>query len=171
MDDFIKDNKPLVTSILNSYKYGKFSNDSSIEWDNIEQAGLIALWNTHKGYNHNKGDFKNYAITAIKRAILRAITKELRRRKYSDIDNFYSIEDDKNNIDVIEIGIDSKELLRKSFKIIDSMETSLNTKKILKYYMLGYNTVEISKIMSCTFQNVSSTVCRHKGYIYNRIGV
>lgn len=169
MDKFIKENKLLVISILSNYRYRKFHDENRIDWDSVEQHGMIALWKAAQKYDESKGSFKSYAITSIKRAILREITRELKHKNNCDIDEFYSIEDDKNKIDEIEYSIDNRVRLKKVFKYIDSLESSLNTKKILKYFMLGVTASEIARMLNCTHQNTSAIISIHKKDLLNVI--
>lgn len=154
----------LVYNIVNRFRENTFRYKTQIDWDEITQVGMIALWRCINNYNESKGSFKNYAITAITRAILRQYIRFDKK-----IENHDSIEDysDSYNFDDTEIDIEiSKEKIKNIIKKLNIKEKS---KEILLLRLEGNSLSEIAKEVGVTYQDVSNVIYNHKNKIRDRL--
>lgn len=156
----------LVWNITNSYRKSIFKYKTYIDWDEVEQVGMIALWHAIEKYNPNKGSFKNYAITAIKRAIRRHLDKEKIIENHSDIDECYDLMIDTKEPDT---NIDLNQFRLKMKKIILSMENSMRSKDILISNLYGESISSISKRLNVSHQYISKLLSENNKRIINKL--
>lgn len=155
----------LVYNIVNRYRKNTFKYKTYIDWDEVEQAGMIGLWNAIKKYNPDKGTFKNYAITAIKREIVRQLNKDREIETHIDIEPFSNIFAEEYNTDDC---IDLSQLKSKLIRIINSMENSLQSKDILISNLLGESIGSISKRLNVSHQYISKLLSENNKIILQR---
>jgi RNA polymerase sigma factor (sigma-70 family) len=161
----LKKHKGLVISIVNRLKQRTFDYKTYIDWDEAKQIGMIALYNAIMMYNENKGSFKNYAITAIDRAIRRYIDKEKCIENTTDIDEFYNIQEEDRDLDD---EIENNKKINILDNIIDTIDCTQKTKQILKLRLRGYSILEIAKeVGDITYQGVYHNIRFHRENIIN----
>jgi len=162
----IKKYEHLVYSIVNRCRNNTFKYKTYIDWDEVEQVGIIALWHAIEKYNPDKGTFKNYAITAIKRAIRRHLDKEKIMESHSDIDECYDLMIDTKEPDT---NIDLNQFRLKVKKIILSMENSMQSKDILISNLYGESISSISKRLNVSHQYISKLLSENNKRIINKL--
>ena len=156
--------KGLVYNIVNRYRDNTFKYKTQIDWDEMTQVGMIALWRCVNNYNESKGSFKNYAITAITRAILRQYIRFDKKIETHDTIEDYS---DSYNFDDTDIDINiSKEKIK---RIISKLNIKEKSKEILLLRLEGNGLSEIAKEVGVTYQDVSNVIHNHKDKIRDRL--
>lgn len=151
----IKKYEHLVYSIVNRYRDNTFKYKTYIDWNEVSQIGLLALCKAIEGYDNSKGTFKNYAITAITRAILRYINNENNYYQSNfDIDTQYDI--GYSSEDDIDISMMSEKIL----KIIDKFPINNNSKEMIRLRLQGYSYQAIGDKFGVTCQSVQQTVTK-----------
>lgn len=163
----IKQWVPLVHKIVERIRKNTFEYKTYIDWDEIEQAGLIGLYRALKGYNKSKGDFKNYAITAITRAIYRQLIFDRRIESHSDIDEFIDLA---NTEDVPTDNMDKPLIIKQLNEYIDKLPIKQRSKDILKLRLDGYTLSEIADKFNVSYQCVSDTIHNHVDKLRKYIG-
>lgn len=159
MTNYYEQYKRLVYSIVNRFRDNTFKYKTYIDWDEIEQIAMIALWKASQMFDDTKGTFKNYAITAITRAIYRKIKDDSKIENNSDIDNFYNIEAEEKDLDN---EIENNKKIKILYDIIDRIDCTQKSKQILKLRVQGYSILEIADMVEdITYQGVYSTIQRH----------
>lgn len=154
----------LVYNIVNRFRENTFKYKTQIDWDEIIQVGMIALWRCINNYDENKGSFKNYAITAITRAILRQYNRFDKKIEVHDTIEDYS---DSYNFDDTEIDIRiSKEKIK---RIINGLYIKDKSKKILLLRLEGYSLSEIAREVGVTYQAVADVIYNHRNKIKEKL--
>lgn len=167
-DKDIKQYKHLVYSIVNKYRTRTFKYKTHIDWDEMEQVGMIALYNAIKNFNPNNGaSFLHYASTAIWRAILRQEKFDREVETHSDIDCFWDISDDKqeNNFNTIDMDL----IRNKAIKIVKKLNIPDRSKDILISRLNGDTLSEIASRYNVTYQRVSDIIFDHKDKIKKKL--
>lgn len=145
--------KYLVYKIVNGYRDGTFKNQTFIDWDEMEQVGMIALYKALKNYDEKTTvPFINYASTAIWRAIYRQHLFDSKSRDNKELETVFNIADEKT-IDM-DSHIDDIELLTKIDKIAKRLSIKQKTKEILLMAMSGIRTQDIADKMGVSIQYV-----------------
>lgn len=159
-----KKNKNLVYTVVNNYKKNNvFNYRTYIDWDEVTQVGMIALWKAIKGYDKTKGSFKNYAIKAIKNDIIRQVNSDRKIETHIDIDNINNLQANKIDRD---LSIDYETQLTVLDNIIDRIDCNVKSKKILKLRLRGYTTKDIASIVKgITSQGVQAIIRYHRDNI------
>lgn len=165
----IKQYEKLVYKIVNRY-HNKFSKESFyIDWDEIEQVGMIALYNSLKHYKPDMDvPFINYATVGIVRAIIRQLNFDSKQENVINIDDvMYNLSTDKEDFtdEVITCSI----LRPKLIKIINSLRATLKAKSILIDRLNGLTLQEIADKYGVTIQNISQTVYNHRPTILKKL--
>lgn len=160
----IKQWQGLVFNIVNRYRKNTPAYKSQIDWDEVTQVGLIALYKCLENYNPDKGNFKNYAITAIKNAILRQYFRfDKLCETHTDIEDYngsYNFDDSEIDISI------TKEKIK---KIISTLSIEDKSKRVLLLRLEGKSLVEIAKELGVTYQAVSCVIHNHKNKIKERL--
>ena len=160
--------KHLVFKIVNEYKRKTFNFKTQIDWNEMEQVGLIALYNALKHFNPDKGiDFVHYASPAIYRALIRQNNFDKRIEQHSNIDEFYNIPDTKQ--DNIDDKIISKVFRDKIENIIPKLNINEKTKQILLDRLNGSTLEEIVNKYNIPYQEVANLITKHKKKIRDRL--
>lgn len=151
----------LVYKIVNRYRHKTFKDKTYIDWDDIYQAGMVALCKASQLYNESKGTFKNYAISAI----VREVVKQL--KFYSELEQWHKIEDyqegDSEDNTELENRISCDIMRDRLIKSIDNISgISPKSKEILLLRLQGYSLSEIANKIGTTYQSVSCTIHNHK---------
>ena len=167
-NDLISQWQLLVYNIVNRYRAKTFKNKTYIDWDDITQAGMLALCRASKLYNESKGTFKNYAISAIAREVVKQL------RFYNELENWNELEvyqerDSKDNSELEDkISCDiMRDRLIKSINTISGITPK--SKEILLLRLQGYSLSEIAKMIGTTYQSVSCVIYNHRDKLRNLI--
>lgn len=158
-----EDYKNLAYKVLRELQRKISKEDTYIDWSEIEHIAFINLDKAARLYNptKSKAKFTSYAYKVIKRAIARALHFYKHIEDNSDIDNFYKLES-KYNIDSVELDID-RELNRKALlKKISTLNSTLQTKKILALFVSGYSIEDIAEVTGCNTGIIYGCIDRHK---------
>lgn len=160
--------KYIVWKYINETRDKLYNFKTYLDWDDIEQECMITLYKCIQGYDKTIGSsFLNYAITAIKRCIIRQINIQDKICTHSDIDNFYSLQGDPD-INIID-DIDSNIIRDKITRIIDTLSITNKSKEILKHRLSGKTQKEIGELYGMTPQAVGLIIQTHKDKIKNRL--
>lgn len=157
----IKQWEGLVFNIVNRFRDKVFKYKTYVDYDELEQIGMIALYKALKGYNSTKGTFKNYAITIITRAIYKQYQFQKKIETHSDIDEFYNIA----NLDNLDDNIDSDLIESKLTKMIKKLPIKDISKQILYLRVMGKSLLEIADKMGVSYWTVSGIIRLHKDKI------
>lgn len=164
--ELFNSNKKLVKAIINKCRYNTFSYKTYLDWNEIEQVGLIALWQAIEKYDKDKGTFKNYAITAITRAIYRTINKQQNFENEVDIDTMYSLEAEPDELDD---KIEYNKKINILNEVIDTLDCTDKSKQILKLRLQDYSILEIAKtIGNITYQGVYDIIKRYRAEVIDK---
>lgn len=160
-NDLVIQWRGLVFNIVNRYRAKTFKNKTYIDWDDIEQAGMLALCKASQSYNESKGLFRNYAISTITRAVVRQL------KFYNELENWQEIEDfretgGKDNTE-IENKISCDIMRDRLLKIINNLSgVTPKSKEILLLRLQGYSLSEIADRIGTTYQSISKVILNHK---------
>lgn len=159
----IKQYENLVHSIVDRYIKRLLEYKTYIEYDELRQVGMIALYNCIKKYDKSKGDLKNYIITAVKRALWRQVNFDKKIEYNTGLENYnktYELDDTELN---------NKLLKEKIYTIIDELPISDKNKTILRMRLANKTLKEISDKFGISFQAVSFTIKRLLPKIYMQL--
>lgn len=154
----------LVYNIVNRFRENTFKYKTQIDWDEMVQVGMIALWKCTQSYDESKGSFKNYAITAIKNAIVRQYT-----RFDKLIEQHNSLEEYNDSYDFNELDIDISLVSNKVKQIISKLNIRDKSKQILLLRLEGKSYGEIAKELGITYQAVAYVIENHLDKIRYRL--
>ncbi len=136
---------------------------SPMDRDDIEQAGLIALWRAAEKFDPTRGiRFESYAAVAIKRAMFRATSKaknKLNPASWEGLEEtcptFESMLATSADENPAQTG--SHPVLRRIFEQAGSLRTAKERKGVQAYalFMQGYSAPQISKVVG--FSALSTT--------------
>ena len=159
----IKQWEKLVYKIVTNYKNNSFEYRTYIDWDEMKQVGLIALYKCIQGYDNTKGEFSTYVTKAVKRALQRQLLFDKKTENTTPIEDFkLTYEMDENELD--------KNILRdKIYKIIDSLNIFEKSKTILKLRLENKTLQEIADEVGVTYQCVSSVIHHNLHKIQDRL--
>lgn len=154
----------MVYKIVNSYKIR--TKNPSVDWDDIEQAGMIALYKCSNKFTDTLPI--NYTKQAIRRAVARQLDFYKAMENTVDID-CYEIQGYTN--DKLEISLDYNKIKDKLYNIIKEIKTSNKIKCILLAKFLGVTTKDISERYNIHRNNVIKSYNRYKNYILSKLEV
>ena len=165
----IKQYENLVYKIVSSYRKRFTKKSFYIDWDEIEQVGMIALYNSLKHYKPSMDvPFIKYATVGIVRAVLRQLKFDSKQETTTNIDDIrFDLSSDKEDFtdEVITCSI----LRPKLIKIINSLRATLKAKSILIDRLNGLTLQEIADKYGVTIQNISQTVYNHRPTILKKL--
>ena len=160
-NDLISQWQGLVYNIVNRYRAKTFKSKTYIDWDDITQAGMLALCRASKLYDESKGTFKNYAISAIAREVVKQLKFYNELEQWNELEN-YQEGDSKDNSE-LEDKISCDIMRDRLVKAIDSISgISSKSKEILLLRLQGYSLSEIANKVGTTYQSVSCVIYNHK---------
>ena len=160
--------KHLVYKIVNEYRNGTFKHHTFIDWNEMEQVGMIALYKALKNYDEKTTvPFINYASTAIWRAIYRQHLFDSKTRDNKELETVFNIADEKT-IDM-DNHIDNIELLTKIDKIAKRLSIKKKTKEILLMAMSGMRTQDIADKMGVSIQYVRMVFRKYTRQIIDKL--
>lgn len=165
----IKQYENLVYKIVNKYRERTFKYKTNIDWDEMEQVGMIALYNALKNFNPDKGSsFINYAIISIARAIIRQEKFDRVLENESDIENFmYGLSND--SMEDIDEKISNELIFNKVLKLINNAPILQRNKDITIARLLGATNVELGERYKTSPQNISKIYLRVMHRIIDKI--
>lgn len=151
----IEQYKHLVYKIVNKYRDRTFKYKSHIDWDEMEQVGLIALYKALKNYKPELNvAFLTYASTAIWRAIYRQELFDRVLENETDISEVidYMADDTTEQVDTT---ITNEMFKTKVIAIVNRLNIMPRNKKIVIDRLNGKTNPEIAKEYNITPQAVS----------------
>lgn len=154
----IKQHEKLVDSLLKSFLSNQ-KVDSLLDVQEYKQVGLIAVHRALQLYDKNKGNFKSYIITAIKRAFAKQRqfdTKSI--NDYSD-DVLFNIED--THTRDMDFRIDT-EILLKALKYV---RMDKKNKLMIIDKMKGYTVPQLRKKYNISSNRIYQLINRFKNKI------
>lgn len=160
----LEKNKGLVISILNRFKKYVFDYKTFVDWDEMEQVAMIALYKAIENYDKTKGTFKNYAITAIDRALRRQLTFDSKGQDNLEIDSAFNIADDVIDNDN---NINREIIVNRIKSIISRLPITSKSRDILLSRLDGLTFKEIGSKFNTTASNAQNIIYRHKDKILN----
>lgn len=151
----IEQYKHLVFKIVNKYRDRTFKYKSHIDWDEMEQVGLIALYKALKNYKPELNvTFLTYASTAIWRAIYRQELFDRVLENEADISEVIDyIADD--TTEQVDDTITNEMFKAKVIAIVNKLNIIPRNKKIFIDRLNGKTNPEIAKEYNITPQAVS----------------
>lgn len=151
----IEQYKHLVFKIVNKYRDRTFKYKSHIDWDEMEQVGLIALYKALKNYKPELNvTFLTYASTAIWRAIYRQELFDRVLENEADISEVIDyIADD--TTEQVDDTITNEMFKAKVIAIVNKLNIIPRNKKIFIDRINGKTNPEIAKEYNITPQAVS----------------
>lgn len=154
----IKQYEKLVDCLLKSFLSDQRT-DSLLDIQEYKQVGLIAVHRALQLYDKNKGNFKNYIITAIKNAFVRQRqfdTKSI--NDYTD-DVLFNIED--THTRDMDFRIDTKILL----KALKYVRMDKKNKLMIIDKMKGYTVPQLQKKYNISSNRIYQLINRFKNKI------
>lgn len=153
--DVFNENKKLVYSIINRYRKNSFEYKTNIDWDEIEQVGLIALFKAVQGYQDGKGNFKNYAISAIKNAITRQLDFDNKTINNLPVESAYKVPADNTDLD---LKLDYRTVSKNLLNAINTLSISDTSKDILRMRAKGMTLQSIGDKLGKSYQAVAEVI-------------
>lgn len=155
-----------------AYKLTQQYKNCGIEYDDLKQICLLALWKAVITYKNDKGwAFSTYSYKVIQNEL----NYYLRQNRKYFINRYFSeetgenitledmIEDKYNRIEELEDNLDNEFLINK----IKSSLLKVNERKTFELYLKGYKQDKIAKIIGCSQPQVSRYIKNIRRYICN----
>ncbi len=136
---------------------------AGIEHDDLEQEGLIALYNAIESFNESYGTaFSTYAITCINNRMVSAV-KQAARKKHLPLNGYLSLSDDDTaNL----IGGYSPEDLAIALEGYNNLQNRINDnlsdfeREVLSLYLEGYDYLAVAKRLNASPKSVDNALQR-----------
>lgn len=145
-DEIVENYRPMIYHVMNTLSIYK-------NQDEFFQTGLIALWDAHRRFDHEKGEFSAYAYAYIKGRMMTNLTKHRKneeRNVYPD-DAFWenTIEEEKQWLELEQlqnycIGLTDKQ---KQW-VIDTFYKGMTTRDIAEKEKLSLSAIKKRKAVT-----------------------